>query len=199
MSAAERAGLLSELRLVREKYPALSADFREERTTHLLTRPIVSEGRIYFEVPDRFRREVRGSSPSVTVSNGRTLWIYYPNFNQVEIYALGQRALFDDSLAALTAGLDFQSMEEFYSFDAYREQGGYRLVLKPKRSNLKRVVQQLELWLDAAFQARKTEITLPKGDHLTTIYSNTRRAPLQPATFEFEVPQGVAISRPLGK
>lgn len=199
LSKQERGELLSQLRAAREKYPALQAEFVEERTTHLLTHPIVSEGTVFFEAPDKFRREIRGASPSVSVSNGRTLWIYYPNFKQVEIYTLGQRAMFDDSLSALTAGLNFQHLEEFYDFNAFHEENGYRFVLKPKRANIKRIVQQLTLWLDGEFIARRAEILLPKGDHLVTSYKNTRRSPLPRETFEFTPPADATVSRPLGK
>ena len=63
LSQQERVELLTQLRSMREKYPALQAEFVEERTTHLLTHPIVSEGTVFFEVPDKFRREIRGQVP----------------------------------------------------------------------------------------------------------------------------------------
>ncbi len=86
---AERAALLQQLRDVHAKQPGFEASFTEERTSHLLNKPVTSEGSVCFSVPDKFRREVRTPSPSTTVSDGHTMWIYYPSFNEVEIYTLG--------------------------------------------------------------------------------------------------------------
>src|SRR6266481_3659560 len=49
------------------------ADFQEQRVIRLMKKPILSSGRIWFQPPNRFRREVKGNSPSVTVSDGRQL------------------------------------------------------------------------------------------------------------------------------
>src|SRR5438067_6098543 len=147
LSPPERATLLQQLRDLHARQPSsLQADFVEQKTSHLLNKPITSEGTVWFQAPDKFRREVRGDKPSITVSNGKMLWIYYPKFKEAEVYSLGQRQFFDDSLSALNAGLNFQRIDEFYNFRAFREANGdLRLELTPKRPNLKRVVEQLVL------------------------------------------------------
>jgi outer membrane lipoprotein-sorting protein len=199
LAPGERATLLEKLRDVHAKQPDFEATFTEQRTSHLLNKPVVSEGQVYFSVPDKFRREVRTPSPSTTVSDGHTMWIYYPAFNEVEIYTLGQRSFFDESLAALTAGLNFEHIDEYYNFRAYREATGYRLELTPKKPSLRRVVEQLTLFLNSDFMPARTEIDLPKGDHLSTIYHGARRPALSPALFEFTPPSDAHITRPLGK
>src|SRR2546430_3965840 len=50
----------------------------------LMKKPILSAGKVWFQPPNKFRREVTGSSPSLTVSDGRQLWIYYPSFKSAE-------------------------------------------------------------------------------------------------------------------
>jgi outer membrane lipoprotein-sorting protein len=199
LSAPERAALLQQLRDVHAKQPDFEATFTEERTSHLLNKPVTSEGSVYFSVPDRFRREVRTPSPSTTVSDGHTMWIYYPSFQEVELYTLGQRSFFDESLAALTAGLNFEHIDEYYNFRAYHDPAGYRLDLTPKKPSLRRVIGQLALFLNADFLPVRTEITLPKGDHLSTIYHNSRRSPLPASLFEFTPPAGAHVTHPLGK
>ena len=200
LSAAERTALLDKLHTLRTTYPAIESEFSEEKTTHLLNRPLTAEGSVAFEAPDKFRREVRGNSPSLTVSDGKTLWIYYSAFKTAELYTLGQRAFLNDTIAALTAGLNFERIEEFYNFRAFTEAGGaYRFELTPKRPSLRRVLEQLTVWLDADLKATKTELILPKGDRVVTVYKNTRRAPLPASTFEFNPSPDVQVTRPLGK
>ena len=107
--------------------------------------------------------------------------------------------MFDDALAALTAGLNFARVEEFYSLDIAHNDGVYQLTLTPKHSNLKRVVNQLTVVLDKDLDVRRTELILPKGDTVTTNYTNTRRTDLPTSTFEFNPPGDVHVTHPLGK
>ncbi|HEV3408856.1 MAG TPA: outer membrane lipoprotein carrier protein LolA, partial [Chthoniobacterales bacterium] len=70
--------LLGRIREKRAAAPQVQADFQEEKTIRMMNKPIVTSGKVWFQAPDKFRREVRGNSPSVTVSDGEQLWIYYP-------------------------------------------------------------------------------------------------------------------------
>jgi outer membrane lipoprotein-sorting protein len=199
LSPAETQALMKNLQEHRAKFPSLSADFVEERTTHLLTKPILSEGNIAFQVPNKFRREVTGNSPSLTVSNGLKLWIYYPNFKEAELYTLGQKAFFDDSIAALTAGLNFQRVEQFYTYKAFREAPGYRLVLTPRGPGLRRMLKELTVSVGDDYKIERSETLLPKGDRIVTNYKNQRPTPLSPTIFDFTPPADAHISQPLGK
>jgi len=199
LTPAETQALMKNLQEHRAKFPSLSADFVEERTTHLLTKPLLSEGNIAFQVPNKFRREVTGNSPSLTVSNGQKLWIYYPNFKEAELYTLGQKAFFDDSIAALTAGLNFQRVEQFYTVKAAHEDHGYRLDLTPRGPGLRRMVKELTVWVDDEFKIDRSETILPKGDRIVTTYKNQRPTPLSPSIFDFTPPADAHISQPLGK
>ena len=199
LTPAETQTLLKSLQDHRAKFPSLSADFVEERTTHLLTKPLNSEGNIAFQVPNKFRREVTGNSPSITVSNGQKLWIYYPNFKEAELYTLGQKAFFDDSIAALTAGLNFQRVDQFYTYKAAHEATGYRLDLTPRGPGLRRMVKELTVWVDDDFKIDRSETILPKGDRIVTTYKNQRPTPLSPSIFDFTPPAEAHISQPLGK
>jgi chaperone LolA len=199
LSAPERAAFLKQMQESRAKAPSMQAEFTEERTSHLLNKPIVSEGVVAFQVPDKFRREIKGANTSLTVCDGKTLWLYYPNFKEVEIYALGQQKFLDESINALTAGLNFDRIDEFYQLRSFREDDSYRLVLTPKRTNLKRVMQHLTVWMDADLTVRKTDLLLAKGDRVVTNFKNTHRSPLPATNFEFKPPADAHVSRPLGK
>jgi outer membrane lipoprotein carrier protein len=197
LTPAARTELLERMKALQEKYPFLEASFSEKRTSKLLKKPITSTGTLAFQSPNKFRREVIGSNPSLTVSNGQKLWIYYPNFQQVEEYTLGQRAMFDDAMAALTAGLNFGRVESFFNLQAATEGAGYEVSLAPKRNNP--VVRQLTVSLDSELRVTRTVLTLPKGDQVVTTYSNQKRGGVLPAKFEFEIPAGAQVTKPLGK
>ena len=199
LSAAETSALIAQLREHRAKFPSLTADFTEEKTTRLLRSPLTTRGTIAFRAPNLFRREITGANPSLTVCDGRQLWIFYPKFSEAEHYALGQHSFFDDSLAALTAGLNFDNIAAFYRYEAFREPFGYRLALHPKTSGLKRILRELAVWISDDFLIAKTEATLPKGDRVVTTYANQRSQPVPASTFAFKPNAGVKVSTPLGK
>ena len=94
------------------------ADFQEERVIRLMKKPILSSGRIWFQPPNKFRREVKGNAPSVTVSDGRQLWIYYPNFKSAERYPLGKGSPLDSTVAAINSALNLENIENTFQIDA---------------------------------------------------------------------------------
>jgi chaperone LolA len=199
MNAADTAALIARMKEHRMKFPSLTAEFTEEKSTRLLQKPLVTSGTIAFTAPNLFRREIKGANPSTTVCDGKQLWIYYPNFKEAEHYTLGQRSFFDDSLAALTAGLNFTNIEAFYRFEASREDKGYRFVLHPKTAGLKKLVQELSVWVTDDFLIARTEAVLPKGDRVTTNYRAQRAQAIPESTFEFQPPADTKVSTPLGK
>ena len=117
--------LLDQIRTRRAAAPQVEADFQEEKTVHLMNKPIHSAGKVWFQKPNKFRREVQGNSPSITISDGQQLWIYYPKFQSAEHYSLGKHSPLDAGIAALTAALNLENVENSYHITS--EQAGYRL------------------------------------------------------------------------
>ena len=178
------------------------ADFQEQRVIRLMQKPLVSSGRVWFQPPNKFRREVKGNSPSVTVSDGQQLWIYYPNFKSAERYPLGKRSPLDSTVAAINSALNLENIENTFQITATKidpPQAGYELSLIPRTASMKRVFQKLELHISDQLRAERTEMFLPNGDRIVTSYSNQTRAPVPASTFEFKPPPGTDITTPLGQ
>src|SRR5438128_8519104 len=115
------------------------ADFQEERVIRLMKKPILSSGKVWFQPPNKFRREVKGNSPSVTVSDGRQLWIYYPNFKSAERYPLGKGSPLDSTVAAINSSLNLEDVEHSFQINATKTDKGYELALLPRTASMKRV------------------------------------------------------------
>src|SRR5467141_4903064 len=145
------------------------ADFQEERVIRLMKKPIVSSGRIWFQPPNKFRREVKGSSPSVTVSDGRQLWIYYPNFKSAERYPLGKSSPLDSTVAAINSALNLENIENTFQINATKSDKGYELALLPRTASMKRVFQKLDLHINE-LRVDRTDMLLPNGDRIVTSY-----------------------------
>ena len=114
LSEADLKNLLAGVRQNR----STQADFQEQRVLRLMKKPILSSGRIWFQPPNKFRREVKGSSPSVTVSDGRQLWIYYSNFKSAERYPLGKGSPLDSTVTAINSALNLENIENIFQITA---------------------------------------------------------------------------------
>src|SRR5436309_12595007 len=144
LSEADLNNLLAGIRQNR----IIQADFQEQRMIRLMKKPILSSGKVWFQPPNKFRREVKGSSPSLTVSDGRQLWIYYPNFKSAERYPLGKGSPLDSTVAAINSSLNLEDIENTFQIRATKSdplQTGYELTLLPRAASMKRVFQKLDL------------------------------------------------------
>src|SRR5213082_2049139 len=175
------------------------ADFQEQRVLRLMKKPVLSSGRIWFQPPNKFRREVKGNSPSVTVSNGQQLWIYYPNFKSAERYPLGKGSPLDSTVAAINSALNLENIENTFQITPTKSENGYELALLPRTASMKRVFQKLDLHINDNLRVDRTDMLLPNGDRIVTAYSNQTRATVPASTFEFTPPAGTEISTPLGQ
>ena len=199
LSPADLKALLARIKEKRAAAPQVHADFQEEKTVHMLNKPIVSSGKMWFQAPNKFRREAKGNSPSITVSNGQQLWIYYPNFKSAEHYTLGKRSPLDAGIAAITASLNLENVEGTYHITATKEADGHELQLMPRNPSMKRLLQSFRIHLNNELQVVRTEMLQPKGDRIVTTYSNESRAPIAASMFEFTPPAGTDVTTPLGR
>jgi outer membrane lipoprotein-sorting protein len=178
------------------------ADFQEQRMIRLMKKPILSSGKVWFQPPNKFRREVKGNSPSLTVSDGRQLWIYYPNFKSAERYPLGKGSPLDSTVAAINSSLNLEDVANTFQIRATKSdppQAGYELTLLPRTASMKRVFQKLDLRINDQLRVERTDMLLPNGDRIVTTYSNQTRGPVPASMFEFTPPPGTEISTPLGQ
>ena len=195
LSDNELKNLLAAIRQNR----STQADFQEQRVIRLMKNPVMSSGTVSFQPPNKFRREVKGNSPSITVSDGRELWIYYPNFKSAERYPLGKGSPLDATVAAINSALNLENIETSFNISATKSESGHQLALLPRTAAMKRVFQKLDLRINDKFRVERTDMLLPNGDRIVTTYSNQTRAAIPPSTFEFKPPSGTEVTTPLGQ
>jgi chaperone LolA len=199
LSPVETKALLEKVREKRASAPQVQADFEEQKVIRLMNKPITSAGKVWFHAPNKFRREVKGNSPSITVCDGQQLWIYYPNFKSVEHYSLGKRSPVNAGIAAVTAALNLENVESNYHITASKVDHRYALELLPRTPSLKRIFQKFDLQMNDDLLVTRTEMLQPNGDRLVTTYSNQTRASIPESTFEFTPPPGTEVTTPLGR
>jgi outer membrane lipoprotein-sorting protein len=196
LTSAETSDLINRIAAAREGN-SFQTDFREEKRLAAMDKTIIENGTLSFAPPDKFRREVPGKS--ITVCDGKTLWLYYPEFNEVEKYSLDSSRALRESLSAMTAGLGLQDIAKNYAIQAWKEGGGYKLQLVPKNSALRKNVGKITILLGENLSAKQLEIEGAKGEGSTITFSKERKSALSAKDFTFQPPQGASVSEPLRK
>ncbi len=199
MSEPEIKRLLGRVHQNRVASPNVEADFQEEKASHFLNKPLVSTGKVWFHAPNKFRREMKGGSQTVAVSNGHDFWIYFPNKKSSQHFTLEKNSPVDAALSAMSAALNLENVESTYQINGAKVDHGYELQLVPRTPAGKRIFQQFSLRLSSDLFVQRTEMFKPNGDKIVTTYSNQSRAPIPAATFEFTPPPGTEITNPLGR
>jgi chaperone LolA len=199
LSPADLKALLGRIREKRASSPQMSADFQEEKNVKMLNKPIVSAGKVWFQSPNKFRREAKGNSPSITVSDGQHLWIYYPKFQSAEHYSLGKHSPLDAGINAITASLNLENVEATYHISGTKEADGYQLQLLPRNPSMRKFLQTFTIRMNNDLQVVRTEMVQPNGDRIVTTYSNETRGAIPASTFDFTPPAGTEVTNPLGK
>ena len=198
MTQSDIDQLVQKLQALHNSQPSLQANFREERHLAMLKEPVVNEGKVWFTMPDKIRREIGGRTPSTTVIDGKKMSIYYPNYQQLEIYDLEKRPVIKDSMRALTAGLNFREVTNYYDLEGSKNGNQYQITLTPKTAAVRKLVKTVELTLDENLAPQRVVVQDNKGQVFTVTYTNVRRETLPSSTFEFSPPPGTKVSNPLG-
>jgi outer membrane lipoprotein-sorting protein len=198
MTQSDIDQLIQKLQALHNSQPSLQANFREERHLAILKDPVVNEGKVWVTLPDKIRREIGGKTPETTVIDGKKMSIYYPNYQQLEVYDLEKRPMIKDSLRALTAGLNFQEVGTFYNVEGSKDGNAYHITLTPKTASVKKLVKTVDLTLDENLAPARVIVEDAKGQKLNITYSNVRRESIPDSTFEFAAPPGTKVSTPLG-
>jgi outer membrane lipoprotein-sorting protein len=159
-----------------------------------MEKPVIESGTVSFLPPDMFRRQVDGGS--LTVCDGDTLWIFYPQFGEAEKYTLSSHRPLRESVSAMTSGLGLQNLARDYTIQAWRIPGGYRIKLNPKTSSLRKAVAEIRVEISDQLFAKRLDIIGAEGDRTAITFSNERRVDLSPESFRFQPPEGVRVSEP---
>src|SRR6478672_10783629 len=190
MTPSDIDQLVQKLQALHNTQPSLQANFREERHLAMLKEPVVNEGKVWFTLPDKIRREIGGKTPSTTVTDGKKMSIYYPNYQQLEVYDLEKRPIIKDSLRALTAGLNFREIGSYYNVEGSKNGNQYQITLTPKTASVRKLVKTVDLTLDENLTPNRVIVEDAKGQKFTVTYTNVRREPIPDSTFEFAAPPG---------
>lgn len=149
-----------------------------------------STGRVALSAPKLFRWEYATPYPQQVIADGKTVWIYEPDLQQVTRRAQGAEARNSPITALISpAQLDAQ----FVVKETGIADGLQWMQLTPKGDASASGVRSARLGFDAGGLARM-QVVDQLGQRTDIIFSGWKRnATLSPATFRFAVPKGVDV------
>lgn len=153
----------------------------------------VSSGDFSFARPGRFRFDYQKPFAQTIVADGKTLWLYDPDLNQVTQRAQDQ-ALGSTPAALLTSASDLSALRTQFTLENAPERDGLQWVLarpKTQGGQLKNVRIGF-----AGAQLTALDIEDNLGQHSHIRFQGLQTNPSLPAgTFEFRAPAGADVLR----
>lgn len=195
MTPEQTQAFLQKLAEMRQKNPCHQSNFTESRQLPMLQDPIVSKGTIEFCQPDHFRRTIVPPNPSVTVSDGSTLWLYYPDFSRAEKFQIpaGKKKRVNNPVGLLLAALEMRNLDQYFQIQAKQGKNETILLLTPKRAAQRKFLKMFTLVINSNFFLTSTTIELQDGETITSTYSNTKTMQFPANHFQFTPPAGTEV------
>lgn len=185
---AAHAGGLDQLKAFVDSTRSARADFSQSVSGKSGRKPQLSSGQMTFARPGKFRWSYDKPFPQLLVGDGRKLWIYDPDLNQVSVKAIGQAL--GSSPAALLAGDDALE-KNFHLAEAGSRDGLDWVEAKPKTAD--GGFERMRIGF-AGKDLRAMEIVDNFGQTTLIRFSAFERNPaLSPELFRFVPPKGADV------
>lgn len=182
-----------------EGISSLTADFVQESTNKMLGQTRTTKGKVYFEKAGLMRWEYTTSPKNKWVSDGKTLWFYQPEENQVIVEDVDREKerLF---LAFLVGEGDLTKDFNVHQWDQEVDEtrNGYRIELTPKRPHA--MMDRLILTVDQKTSyVRRAEFHDVYGNPTLIQFKRIRvNRKLPTHLFTFIIPPGTEVIRNSG-
>ena len=189
-----------------QSFRSLTAKMHRVQFTAVLSESSSMEGTM------RLKREKSGTigvvefqppDPRTVHIKGKTVQIYYPKANTVEIYDTSRYVSNIDQFLLLGFGTTSADLMQSYNIAAGGTEtiGGKmctRLELTPKKTELKQLITKIELWVpDDSANPLREKVTEPSKNYELVDYSDIQlNPPLPESAFEFRLPKGVKTIYP---
>ncbi len=186
----------------------VQAEFTQTRWLKTFTRPLKSEGQLFFARPDLFRWEIKDPSPSMAIVGREKITILYPELNRAERFSREQveRSEWGDSFELMRTGFpqDIQTLKRRFnilSLEKAGPNGTYALRLEVKGKKRKNPVEQAQIEFDATRGLLlATELFFKDGSRMRNEFRNVQLNRQLPAdVFEAQIPSGYQVAEPLGR
>lgn len=183
-----------------------SADAVQTRTIKTFDQPLVSTGKVWVVVPDRFRWELGRPPQTIAVREPDQLWLLYPKLKRAEKYPLNGNdpGPWRDALALLEASFPRSRAElesRFTLLSVVQTNGVVQLSLQPKSTFARKFMSQIQIGFHAKdFSPSSTELIFSDGSSMRNDFSHSvLNAVLPRELFEVHLDADTKLVEPLRK
>jgi len=171
----------------------------------VLAQPLVSTGRVWVAVPDRFRWELGQPAQTIALRQPDRLLIIYPRLKRAEKYPLNSArpGPLKDALALLEASFprnraDLES--RFRVLTVTATNATVQVGLQPKSASARKFMSEIQVCFHTNdFSLASTELRFSDGSRLRNDFTRAvLNAPLDQALFEARLDPDFTVVAPLG-
>jgi len=181
-----------------------TADIVQTRNFKTLAQPLVSSGKVWIAMPDRFRWELGQPPQTIALRQPAELTIIYPRLKRVEKYSLQANPTgpWRDALALLEASFPRSRTNleaQFQILALTQTSGTVNLSLQPRSAAARKFIARLEISFRADdFSPVGTALTFSDGSSLSNEFRHpVLNPPLEPQLFEEKMEPDYTIVEPL--
>jgi outer membrane lipoprotein-sorting protein len=202
--AADPAALLDGWLAAQTNVQTWSAELTQTRSLKVLAQPLVSTGRVWAAMPDRFRWELGQPAQTIALRQPNQLLIIYPRLKRVEKYPLNgtQPGPWKDALALLEASFprsrsDLES--RFRVLSVAQTNATVQVTLQPRSDSARRFMTEIQVTFHTRdFSPAATELKFSDGSSMRSEFTNTvLNAPLGDELFEARLDADYKVVEPL--
>jgi outer membrane lipoprotein-sorting protein len=203
-AGAELGPLLDQWIAAQTNLHTWSADAVQTRSIKTLSEPLVSTGKVWVVVPDRFRWELGQPAQTIALRRPDQLFLIYPKLKRVEKYALDakQPGPMRDALALLEASFPRSRADleaRFRVLSMTQTNAVVHLLLQPKSASARKFVSGLEVAFSVnGFSPVSTELRFSDGSSMRNDFSHAVvNQPLDEGLFDVKLGPGFTVVEPL--
>jgi outer membrane lipoprotein-sorting protein len=183
-----------------------TADLVQTRSLKVLTQPLVSSGKVWVAMPDRFRWELGEPAQTIALRLPDQLMLIYPRLKRAEKYPLNgaQTGPWKDALALLDASFPksrAQLESAFKVLSVTETNSTVQLTLEPKSAAARKFMTEIQITFRTNdYAPAATELIFSDGSSMRNDFTNSvLNAPLDAGLFDPKLDTNFTISEPLGK
>ena len=185
---------------------SFTADVIQTRTLKVLSQPLVSTGKVWVVIPNRFRWEIGQPAQTIALRQPDTLFLIYPRLKRAEKYPLNnnQPGPWREALALLEASFprsraDLES--HFRVLSVTRTNANWELMLQPKNALARQMMAEISITVRTNdFSLAATEMKFADGSRMRNDFTNVVLNPvLGEGIFDSKLDPGVTVVEPLGQ
>ena len=181
-----------------------TADCTQTRSLKVLDQPLVSTGKVWVALPDRFRWELGQPPQTIALRQPTELMLIYPRLKRVEKYPLqGQQSgPWRDALALLEASFPRSraELESRFLVKSVTQTNSLGCVtLQPKSASARKFITGIEVCFRLGdFALVSTEMSFADGSGMRNDFAHSvLNAPLRNDCFDAKIEPGFTVVEPL--